>query len=35
MRWANKDGDGVVGMQEFSSMMQGVARQHCASGEEA
>jgi hypothetical protein len=30
MRWADKDGDGMVGkgMQEFSSMMQGVIRHH-------
>ena len=31
MRWADKDGDGMVGMQEFSSMMQEVVRQHCIS----
>ena len=30
MRWADKDGDGMVGMQEFSSMMQEVVRQHDA-----
>ena len=28
MRWADKDGDGVVGMQEFSSMMQEVVRKN-------
>ena len=31
MRWADKDGDGMVGMQEFSSMMQEVARQQFGS----
>ena len=34
MRWADKDGDGMVGMQEFSSMMQGVVRQQNSSSED-
>ena len=34
MRWADKDGDGMVGIQEFSSMMQGVVRQHHSSSED-
>ena len=34
MRWADKDGDGMVGMQEFTSMMQGVVRQQNSSSED-
>ena len=34
MRWGDNDGDGMVGMQEFSNMMQEVVRQHHSSTED-
>ena len=30
IRWADKDGDGFVGIQEFTNIMQGAVRRYFA-----